>query len=1257
MAENPLDPTQAEVTPVGAPDIPTRPVLTFGDHFVPMLRRGKGLSAAVEGIVSVMDGPGVYEDLRNNAGMNDLEIIQRHVQLPKVDVPIESLRAEGLSKDDIVDSFLTDLYLDLDDDLLKAGISKDEFFATFVKGRELTPVEARLEGTGRGLVLGTGATAGGLTGAAIGMQTGNPYVAAFTGLFGLVGGVIGAQEVEEVLFPSDPVLNDEALATIEAYKVLGEGATGMFAPAVGRRVAKAAVKAAQPTLGDQAGFLNRLGRAIMTRPYNQKPNPLYGMEGVSDVISSQKFLPVDEPALFKMFQSYNRSPRQTLMQESLGVAGASVGANIAMRADPDDPYGRVAGEVGGGLVAQYLLGPLRFAPYIAAAKETLNQDLMKLAEDTTATGAESRVAFALVQLLQERGEDPQALLEGLRDPSFRNILGEAVEGYGQDATRPLLQAQPGLDAPTSRAITNSVTLELLEAKLRQTSRGTAGDNFDVRMQNAFDGQLEAIDNLIVALTVTGQDNPAAVRLAAGLRKEYFEDVVSKRLANALARVDRTVQNINPNSADARVEASKKVDEILQRAFADVRAQENELYKDIPQNIRVGTDNLVAMVDQYKDDLSIEQFEKEFPDLARKVAKRFSRQEDETNELGDALFPTGDVRDTAATVAETADVEEEIITFGEMDRLRRSFLAQARAAASGEAPNPEQARVFGDIAEAIRVDMEDLPKLTEFNGADMATDTVLALGKAKAYGKAMRDVFRRAFPNVALRDKRSGEDFVVPELLYKKVIQGGDDETRLRMDQMKDAVTFLATQLTPEAPFDLAQSAIRLNDLSDANEIIMRSVANSKIVKEGRIDQAALDRFVRDNERTLDLLPALKADLSNAATAETLLRRAQDRADTNFFENRFETEEIFDRLTGETPSTAINLALSSPKQATRNILELVDKVRADAARTGRVSVEEVNRQLRDMFFINANAKAGGRTTAIGDSGSAPVERVAPNFGDMRAYFFESTAESPSLMNTLVKADLFTEAEKVRLNKVLKAAEAAQKRLTEGADLVEDLETPGDLLTGLLVKSTGASLGTRMAGLLPGGQSTLIAASGGSRAAQKLMEAIPVTTTNEILEKAIEDPDFLALLLEKGLLVEPKGGFSPKQLAKNLLNVRKINVYLKNALGITGTEMLGAEELTDEERTAMNRFEESPFGTLRPRQLTPIGRPDSRAIMPRRQASPTPAPPPEPPIAPPAQAALTPPSTDRQRYAALYPNDPVSALIDVQGIGALPQAPRV
>ena len=68
-------------------------------------------------------------------------------------------------------------------------------------------------------------------------------------------------------------------------------------------------------------------------------------------------------------------------------------------------------------------------------------------------------------------------------------------------------------------------------------------------------------------------------------------------------------------------------------------------------------------------------------------------------------------------------------------------------------------------------------------------------------------------------------------------------------------------------------------------------------------------------------------------------------------------------------------------------------------------------------------------------------------------------------------------------------------------------------------------------------------------------------------------------------------------------------------------------------------------------------------------PTPAAPVAPPIAGPAPAALTPQTppatarppaapdpTIRQRYAALYPNDPVSSLIEQQGIASLPQAPR-
>lgn len=58
------------------------------------------------------------------------------------------------------------------------------------------------------------------------------------------------------------------------------------------------------------------------------------------------------------------------MQESLGVAGASVGANIAMRGDPDDPFARVAGEVGGGMLTQYLWD-LSDLPHILQQLKTL----------------------------------------------------------------------------------------------------------------------------------------------------------------------------------------------------------------------------------------------------------------------------------------------------------------------------------------------------------------------------------------------------------------------------------------------------------------------------------------------------------------------------------------------------------------------------------------------------------------------------------------------------------------------------------------------------------------------------------------------------------------------------------------------------------------------------------------------------------------------------------------------------------------------
>ena len=118
-------------------------------------------------------------------------------------------------------------------------------------------------------------------------------------------------------------------------------------------------------------------------------------------------------------------------------------------------------------------------------------------------------------------------------------------------------------------------------------------------------------------------------------------------------------------------------------------------------------------------------------------------------------------------------------------------------------------------------------------------------------------------------------------------------------------------------------------------------------------------------------------------------------------------------------------------------------------------------------------------------------------------------------------------------------------------------------------------------------------------------------------------------------------------------------------------------TDQQISGLTKFAAKVAGSLfgAPTYYLSLG---LRSELEQQQEQPSPVPPPapaapaasvSPPIAGPAPAAMTPQTppatarppaapdpTIRQRYAALYPNDPVSSLIEQQGIAGLPQAPR-
>ena len=99
-----------------------------------------------------------------------------------------------------------------------------------------------------------------------------------------------------------------------------------------------------------------------------------------------------------------------------------------------------------------------------------------------------------------------------------------------------------------------------------------------------------------------------------------------------------------------------------------------------------------------------------------------------------------------------------------------------------------------------------------------------------------------------------------------------------------------------------------------------------------------------------------------------------------------------------------------------------------------------------------------------------------------------------------------------------------------------------------------------------------------------------------------------------------------------------------VGLAGRDIEATGELVQSEFQERFMQDEPPVAAVQP-MAPPMPPPQMAAPM-----APPPAAPQPRPAAQPAPAG-----DQRSRYAAMFPNDPISSLITQQGIGSLPQAP--
>ena len=1310
------------------------PRVSYGD-FASFVRQN-GLSSTVKSYVTEISGnEQIYDDLAAQ-GLTDFQIANDFFRLEKLDPTfIEKERREGLDLRQSANLLAQDMGLDLETLREEQGFSTADFLEFFTSGRRPSPAEAAAETVASGVISGGSIAAGFGLGAAAGAMTPIPGGTLIGGLIGAGGFGLLGEEVKEEVLPQEPIIEPGMRPMMVFGETLIEALMGTTLLRGGKELQEFAFDKVGDEFKNRGFFAEKLRENAAGRSFNVVKQEMFRPNAINPEQMERYITRIakDDPVLFAYLRSYMRNPRATLVAESAGGVGAAAGAMAAERFFPGDPGVRAVFEITGATPLSYLT----MFPYFVVAKDSLKQGAEAMQGAMSVEEQQERVGQALINFMQEMGDDPQNFINAIEAGSFRRIVDDTLEAH--DAAYGDLSVDQIADLPTttrmlasldSNDLSENASLDLLEAAILRKVPLEAQ-----KFSNQYREQSKRIQSLIGAVIASGE-NADVLKTAGLMRQKLFEDTINARLEQAISDQTRVINTFGTgsSSAAARREAGKKLDLIMEGAFKDIRDQQKQLYDQIPKDLQIGSTNLLAAIKDLSADLPPEARAEIIPAMARGTQKRFAdiarkaRLESDIQSLetdltelksyqgyvldGGPLQGTSrqtppevknrleqkydlrfdqvekEIKDRLGVAQEAneklGDVDDTPLTRAQMSSYRSIMLGEAREA--GAAGKNELARIYSTIADGIEKDFADVKTITELNDIPDYEQgkLVLQIDAANAFTRSFKDAFARSFPNKLQKERRTGEAIVNPELLYKEIVRGGTPEQDIKMEQISDAVTFLersligdqigGPQFAPISPEDAARIRItteeRIRTMDEAYEDIFRALARSKIVnlrgEEPEINLPALRVFIDENEDMLDQIPNLRRDLEDARTAKVALNKVlEDQKQGELPE--FFTSRLFQEVTGERPAQAIESLLGpSVTNSRERFYDLLGKLRTRGAQLGEGSVtdEQIEQRLKQAVLSWARGRSIGKRPgeAFGEATDpalmgddiAPFQALAetPNFRSMYNSLFSGVDGGPSLMSILARpgpdgeAPLFSSMERLNLQKIFKRGIELERTVLDPKfkEVIDEVTPEVDLLTGLMIKLAGSQIGTTAAKLIPGRGQGLIEAGAGVRFLEKVLAPVPSGAVDDILLQAAKDPDFMRFLLKKGLEGKPfEPGKAVQQIGKTIRQqvgeIRRLKTFLLPVLG-SGIQ----EALTEtEEEILQKQFQ--PFEEQRSERYQPAFETGIEPVA--------------PPIAPPVSAAMpapapTAPNTQlRQRFAALYPDDPISPLIEAQGIGTLPQ----
>ncbi len=596
----------------------------------------------------------------------------------------------------------------------------------------------------------------------------------------------------------------------------------------------------------------------------------------------------------------------------------------------------------------------------------------------------------------------------------------------------------------------------------------AGDEAKTAIKNQNKKTTEAFNRKIRQMQNTG--NPDILPFRRIIRLDMFTKRMQTRVDNAESRVGEAVAKVLNKNSDDAVAASREARRILDDELKKARQTETQLWSEVDKSVTIP--NLGMGTIKRTDKIKAEMLpEEKLPAPIEAFVNRLRRNEKVGKDAEPYFQRQSDLQPTPRPIEKPSPISAK-----DLFRARSRALEMAREAKAkmkfGEA------RRMNEIADAM---LDDLMTVSD-ETATLARDFSRKLNER--FNTKLIKGIRDAEPEVALE---------------KGIGAASDTQRALNIQAMRRATE------SGEASEALAKTQ---------KNFIQAGAARVIDPQTGQVNPRKLAELIKNNPQTLREVGLLN-DITNmdqqVRLAEILQKTAKE--GQGFATQRSIAGQILDKGKKGGLRNVVNNAFESKFQAEafRDLTNMVKRAKSPEA------LEGLRHEVFDTLLSKATIKGGDLDGLI--SGKQLEELLSSKVGEK------------TLRQNLLSSKLVTPEQLTNLAHIGRKARIFEEAATDPAKL-NTIITTGDGVVNLLARVIGSKVGANSAvGQMMGG-TTLIAQSAFSKMAQKTIEKVPALKVQSVLTKAMEDPKFMAMLLEMG----PK---SPKQV-----NTR-INAYLLQA----------------------------------------------------------------------------------------------------------------